>query len=213
MVIVVSLGIVVAKPNIHLLMAATLLDSARPEESQPSSRRQFVIQTVETHISAVPSVEVMGLRKHPVCDTENLPGLDIDQQGVEAIAHPYVAIGWVHQSVIPVAAQPISTAPECGRQGLAIDPPPAVPAFWLHIGLRVIAAFGVPIGLEGARVEVLAILLCLRRAMTWLIRGPIVAMALLALLLLGLLLQRLLRLLQRLLLLLGLLLERLPWLL
>jgi hypothetical protein len=53
-----------------------------------------------------------ALSEHSIFDAQDLAGFDVDQQGVGAVAHPYIAVGRVHQSEIPVAGQPITTAPE-----------------------------------------------------------------------------------------------------
>ena len=76
-----SLGIVVAKPDCHLLMAAALPDRAALEKRHPSRRRQFVIQIVEAHVSVALSAWGQALSEDPVGDTENLSGFDFDQQG------------------------------------------------------------------------------------------------------------------------------------
>src|SRR4029077_7409756 len=115
---------------------------------------------------------------------ENSAGLDVDEQGVVAVAHPSITVRRVDQSECQCVFQPIFTAPEYDRQGLAVDPTLGVPAPRLHVRSPVIAAFGLPVHLVGARIEVPAILLPLRRAGARLICGPIVTMALLVLLLL-----------------------------
>src|SRR4029077_10110198 len=96
------------------------------------------------------------------------------EHGVVAIPHPYIAIGRIDQSEIGVPVEPVLAAPECHRQGLAIDPALVVPAAGLHIVLPVVAVPGVTIDFVGARVEALLVLLPLGRLMARLIGRPVV---------------------------------------
>jgi hypothetical protein len=98
-----------------------------------------------------------------------LTAFNVDQQGVVAVAHPHVSVGRVGQTEVPVVLNPVSTVPERVWQDLAIGPPLIVPARRRIVGLPAVAALGVTVPLVGVWIEVLAILLPLRRAMAGLI--------------------------------------------
>ena len=116
--------------------------------------------------------------EHPIFDAEDLAALDVDKQGVVAVAHPYVSVRRVNQSESSIVGQPIVATPEQGRQDLTILPTLSVPTVGLYIGPIVIALIGCPVPLVGLCIEALAVLLPLRRTVARLVGGPIVTMGL-----------------------------------
>src|ERR1051326_3132296 len=113
-------------------------------------------------------------KENAVLDAEDQAAFDGKQHGVVAIAHPYVTIGRIDQSEISVSIARILAGPECHRQDPTEGPALVVPTARPPIVLAVIAVFGGSIYFVRPRVEVLLVVLPLRRLMAGLIGCPIV---------------------------------------
>lgn len=54
----------------------------------------------------------------------------IDEQGVAAVAHPFVAIGWNVEPELRIVVEPIVVNPEDRRQIFAVSPLAVIPTRW-----------------------------------------------------------------------------------